>query len=747
MKINKLLAVSLIAVFVLFAGIVFVADMSDNSSAASGDKTLSDYHLTVGQSIDISCKSVFTDVTFGSIPVNQNYNPDSGSLPPGVSITATNSGTNYSNPRFTGTPTVSGTYNVGYKFVNNSSWCMEYVNFVVDPAIFTVTYHGVLGTVNGQSTWTEKIIQNSYASLPSAQYSSGAYSFVGWCTTSTGSATISSLKVTSNIDLYAVFNQNSTTISGCSSTTSVGQIFSNSFTVTPANATISITNNGGLSGLSVSGLTVSGTINANPGTYYVVVSCTASGYKVATTTVTITVPMVIVPPADYSVYVGYNFYYKPDTNPANANVSITSTTKDGASITNSGIGVVGGALTGSFSSSGTYKITFACSASGYVGVSKTITIVVTNPPASSDPPSIGSLVVTERPDEVRMYDVVPFGVNNAVNTKYYVNGQLFAASASTALFNVPSAGVYTFRCDVIGVDGTIASASATIVCSDTYYQDMAWVGVGYDFVKIVSGSDPAVTVSGPFSYEFSTVGSQRVLSVTGTPMSSDVGKSYSISIGTSTYSISVYAAQNFAPVPEFSFSVAGDGFTVNTVFTGQYASKVLWNYGDGIWISDTSHKFKDVGYYTISCNAINNIGERQSSQLASIGIIPQSYLSLDDLTDYTGFVGETAVIKIAIVSTDTLSISGTASSFLHVSGDTITGVPTDPGEYSLTITITHGDKSVSEGTIKVIISWKEVIVKPPINWTVIAVLIVVLFFLSVVFRSATKGGHGGRNRR
>ena len=44
----------------------------------------------------------------------------------------------------------------------------------------TVTYDAGIGLVNGHQTWSETITKGSYASLPQATYSSGAYSFVGW---------------------------------------------------------------------------------------------------------------------------------------------------------------------------------------------------------------------------------------------------------------------------------------------------------------------------------------------------------------------------------------------------------------------------------------------------------------------------------------------------------------------------------------------------------------------------------------
>jgi len=150
-----------------------------------------------------------------------------------------------------------------------------------------------------------------------------------------------------------------------------------------------------------------------------------------------------------------------------------------------------------------------------------------------------------------------------------------------------------------------------------------------------------------------------------------------------------------------------DGVTVTVSYTGQFASKVLWNYGDGVWTEKTTHKYANTGYFTVECKAINNIAERVVSQLAEIGIVERTYLTLDELTDYVCYFGDTMVLQIKKESTDILSISGPAAEWLTVSGDIIYGKPGKLGTFELTITLTHSDAATSSGTIKVFVLEQE----------------------------------------
>ena len=77
----------------------------------------------------------------------------------------------------------------------------------------TVTYDAGIGLINGHQTWSETITKGSYASLPSAAYSSGAYTFLGWDVSSTSSAPLESYTATKDVTLHAVWQRNTVQIS------------------------------------------------------------------------------------------------------------------------------------------------------------------------------------------------------------------------------------------------------------------------------------------------------------------------------------------------------------------------------------------------------------------------------------------------------------------------------------------------------------------------------------------------------
>ena len=684
--------ISIVAVLSLFAGFAFL----DSADEVDAETYSASYTLKVGQSY-----SDFVVVNGGQYG---SFSSFTGDTPPGCNLS-----NKYVNNEYckvlNGTPTTVGIYHYTlYWKPAASSTTMHHtdVTFTIQPATYTVIYNAGIGVVNGSSTWSENIIQNSFASLPSASYSSGAYQFKGWSTSSGSSTVVSSYTVTSNVTLYAVWEQQTTTISSYSATVTQGQSFSNTFTTNPSNCTISITSYGGLTGqVSVSGKTLSGTITSPPSDYFVVLSASSTGYKSGTVTVKITVPIVIVPPIEYTIPVGMPWSYEPVTNPSYASISITGVLKDGSTITNSGVHMVDRTISNtSFTTPGTYSVTFSANAVGYVGVSKTVLISVYTPPVTSDPPSINTLQITQRAGESRTFDLVAIGVSNAANVEFYVGTTLVSTSSMTAVFEVPSAGFYTGKVVVIGFDGSRVEKTENFVCIETYHKEMAWATVEYVHIEKISGSDPSVSISGSvFTHEFNTLGTDRYLVIRGTPNVSDIGSEFTVMIGSESFVIKVYAKEEFAPVPDFEFEIINDS-TVRVTFTGQYASKVLWDYGGGVWVESTEHSYTNLDeYYTLRCLAINNVSERMMSKLVEIGIVQKTTIDIDNLTDYYGEVGETVVFMMDLINGESITISGSAADVLSVDGNRIFGVFDNAGEYELIVTIHRTNGTTSQGTM------------------------------------------------
>jgi hypothetical protein len=87
----------------------------------------------------------------------------------------------------------------------------------------TVTYDAGIGLVNGQQTWSETITRGSYASMPQATYSSGAYTFMGWAVSATSVAALESFAPVQDSTLHAVWKRNAVQVSDATATVTSGQ--------------------------------------------------------------------------------------------------------------------------------------------------------------------------------------------------------------------------------------------------------------------------------------------------------------------------------------------------------------------------------------------------------------------------------------------------------------------------------------------------------------------------------------------
>lgn len=87
----------------------------------------------------------------------------------------------------------------------------------------TVTYDAGIGLVNGRTIWSETITKGSYASMPQATHSSGAYSFRGWGLSPTSVEPLQSYAAIRDVTLYAIWERNTVQISDATATVTSGQ--------------------------------------------------------------------------------------------------------------------------------------------------------------------------------------------------------------------------------------------------------------------------------------------------------------------------------------------------------------------------------------------------------------------------------------------------------------------------------------------------------------------------------------------
>lgn len=687
------------AALAVLLALVAVPICSDGSDAAVPEYS-ADITIDLGEPVTIDLQ----DYLEGNRYNYCTYTKYSGTseLPPGI----TKDGSILS-----GTPTELGNYHLQFRF-NNASVSLvadAILNFDITvteiPERFTVTYDAGIGTVNGQRTWTESITEDTFASLPDAKYSSGAYVFKGWSTSETSTTTVDSLKVNGDITLYAVWERQTVKVDPITATITSGQSSTMPVTTDPEDARLSISDLGGLSSYNA---TVSGRYifldmtNVEPGTYYVTISASSTGYYTGSAKVTIMVPITIVKPIEYTLSQGDVFSYTPVTNPSNASIELKSVLLDGSPVEgNGGLSVSGRTITGTLENPGTYEISYRAFLDGYVDVDNTVFVYVSD---SSDLPDVGSVslasvTASARASEPRVFDFVAIGGQNVSNYVWTVDGEVFASSSETALYEFPSSGIYTVACTARGFDGTEVTMEITVVCTDNYHREAAWSGVEYAY--IVEGEVGVETPDQcPLRKSTETIDGKVFTVLSGTPSESDIGKSYDVTVGEESWTVNVYKAE--ASAPTASFSVTVDGYTAKAVFTGLRASFHMFDFdGDGTFEGGEEFQYDRPGRYTVVCKAVNNVSEVTSTAYVEIDIVPQEDATLDELTDFHIGVNERMHISISMGSEDALSVSGSASSFVTVDGTTLIVAPTEAGVYELIVTITHSDGTTDSKSVEV----------------------------------------------
>jgi hypothetical protein len=702
------------------------------------------------------------------IPTNKSPVPNVtyiGSLPPGMSVATTGSGvsTLY---YLQGSPTQAGTYD--YKIHQSTiSGYNDYnlhITVLTPVRYYTVTYDASPGLVNGQSKWTEQIMEGTYASLPAGYYSNGSQTFIGWYDVVSGGQSLTSYIVTKDVTLYGRFMQNSVDITYWAPTIPHGQTQSWPIAVTPSSASLTVgsfpagwsASLSGSSGSYVLSITVPD--GATPGVSYVTLRGTASGWTSSTRSLPVTVPIYVVPPIEDSQAAGTTYVYEPVTNPNNATVSITEVRYNGAAQSNSGFSVSGRSITGPLSSVGTYEIYYRVSAAGYTSSDGVVRVYAFDPPAQYDPPSISGIEAAPRPSEPRTWDFVAVNPSGYASISWSLGGSVFQTGSATSVIEFPTAGFYDVSCVLTGFDGGAVSSVKTVAVADAYHPELAWAGVPY--CALFQGASSA-DVSGAEWLETTmrNVGGVYYLAVFGTPGQSHVGSSFSYTVGSESRAVRVFASAQSPPHAAFEVELSEDGFTLSVDWTGSGASVVYMDYGDGSPVTESmSHVYSSEGFWTVAATAVNDKGERIASHIVFTGGYENGSrsLSLDELTDVTVRQGEKFLIPLTLGDGDFAALLGSATSFVSleegylISGDA-SGV--DPGAYSLTVTVTPASGSPAQATITVTVLPAEDPVPPePFKvdlWVLIGVfLLVALLFLALGSRARSKrrraARYGGR---
>lgn len=686
---SGILVTAVMAVLMLLSVPSLIGDAADATTSYSAEIT-----LDLGEYAEIHFPEYMDGRSFAHVNNSQNSSDDF--LPPGMVREG---------DVISGTPNVLGDYSVSYKF-HDSFIAITYdatlsltIHVLDIPEEYTVTYDAGLGLVNGSSVWSETIIENTYASLPRATHSSGAYTFMGWSMDPVSTVTIDDLLVTGDVTLYAVWERNTVLIRDMAATVSNGQTAEMNVPTDPSDSIVTVASLGGLpeGSVTVSGHRIHLDMTGVPsGTYQVVLEASYTGYYTGSCILTVNVPIVIVEPISYMLSLGDTFSYTPVTDPSNATIEIKNVRFDGSDFPDSGcFRVEGRTITGTPEEQGVYEISYTASMDGFVSVSDTVVIYVSDPQTSSDPVTLGSIETSQRADEPRTFDFVAIGGGNIANYVWSVDGEVFSSSSPTALYRFPTSGIYTVRCTVTGSSGDSVFLETQVVCQDSYHREAAWSDVPYTY--IVEGSlevscDPAFTMTSR------TVGDIGYTVISATFSVSDVGTSHHITVGDDSWDVTVYPGETTAPRADFTLEV--DGNTVRATFTGTGSFHSFDFDSDGVPDGD-SFTYSSDGIYQIRCTAVNNISEVSTIQTVTIGPDLKEDVLLSGLTDFHMGVGEKVRVSLIVSGGDVITVSGTAADFTTVDGFNLTFHPTDAGVFDLTVSVESSDGNVQEKTISV----------------------------------------------
>ena len=275
------------------------------------------------------------------------------------------------------------------------------------------------------------------------------------------------------------------------------------------------------------------------------------------------------------------------------------------------------------------------------------------------------------------------------------------------MFEFQTSGVYTVKCELLGLNGSTVSATKTVAVLDTFYPELAWVGVQYSVVVQGTPSTDMLTAIW-LSASTTTVDTTTYTVISGTPTIAHEGSTYAYSIGGTTKNVTVHPAKTTAPIASFDTEMSDDGMTVYITWTGDYASVVYFDYGDGTSGTTTaSHTYSGAGAYVIVATAVNNLGERTASHVVFVDGYDDPTPSTRplNLTDIERKQGEKIFVPLTIFDGESVTLLGSSTSFVSLVDNVITGDTTDVelGSYDLTVTLIIPDATPVQKTITITI--------------------------------------------
>lgn len=493
------------------------------------------------------------------------------------------------------------------------------------------------------------------------------------------------------------------TSSTAASTVALGQAFLYTPSTNPFGATLSIVSDD-TGCLTISGGVLKGTISGiSPGTYYVVIQASYGSMTPATQTITINVPVTIIDPAEYSVYTGTQWTYDPETDPEGAEITLVSVKRNGSAVSNHGIVASDGVISGTFSEAGTWTITFTASYTTYEPTNKTVTVIVSEAPVIVDPPTLSGIVASPHYEQDRMFYFAAIGAGGYVTASWdFGDGSSSVTGTMSTVHRFSQSGLYDVTLTLANSEGKTVSKTVTVLVTDETSRGDAWVGVLYStMVPIPSGSVPSLDGPDWLSVTTGTYDGQLYAIVSGTPGDTSLAGTTAevrLTAGSTDerWSIEIHERKTTKPTATFDVDT-DDGLTVTLRYTGQAASRIFIDWGEGAGMERQAsvsgpfeHTYGKAGQYTVKIEVANNNGSLTSSKQINVRekVIE---VSMGDIPDQQVAVGQELRIEVVTDPADAvLSISG--ADWLKIDGHTIVGTPpegTEPAAYTITLKATY----------------------------------------------------------
>lgn len=512
--------------------------------------------------------------------------------------------------------------------------------------------------------------------------------------------------------LQSMMGAVSFTSTAVESTVPSGQLFTYTPKATPDGAAITIVKDetGCLS--MVSGVLRGTLTGVSPGTYHVTLQASYGSMTPATQVVTIHVPVTIITPAEYSIYTGQDWVYDPETDPEGAEIAIVSVQRNGSVVSDHGITVSGGVISGTFSQTGTWTVTFKASYETFEPTNKTVTVIVTEAPVEVEPPSISWVVFSQHYGQDRTFYFVASGVGMPVWD--FGDGTSDVTGTLSTVHRFPASGLYDVTLTMSNSEGDTVHETVTVLVTDESYRTDAWVGVQYSTMfEIDPSSTPSLEGPSWLSVEKQEFDGRTYAIVSGTPQDTGLaGQTVHVKLtsGTLTEEWDIQIHAKTSTKPTAIFDVETDYLEVTLTFSGQNASRVFidWGEGDGFERQSSvrgpfTHTYDGAGIYTVRVQVDNNNGSVTGQKEVTVTERVEIDVSFGDIVDQELLVGQEFSMTIVTEPTDAvLSFSG--ADWLTLDGHTLSGVPGESGEYVITLTAKYADADPEQATFTITVT-------------------------------------------